>query len=154
MRRLRPILLCVLLLLSAAPVWAASLQVEPAKLALGQPALVRLCLEGTPAQVRAELNGRETALAKGTDGCWYGAVAPDLQDKTGAAVVRAKVDGKQVAAAKIKLYLRDRGARRIKVNSKYTRLSPETLKRYRREREQMLAVFGSFTPSPCGARPS
>ena len=103
----------------AAPAWAASLQVEPKRLALGQPALVRLCLPGNPARVRAELNGRETALAKGTDGCWYGAVAPDLQDKTGKAVVRTKADGKQVAAARIKLYRRDRGARKLKVNPKY-----------------------------------
>lgn len=137
----------MMMLILAAPAWAASLQVEPKSLALGQPALVRLCLPGNPARVRAELNGRETALAKGADGCWYGAVAPDLQDKTGKAVVRAKADGKQVAAARIKLYRRDRGARKLKVNPKYLTLSPEALKRYKRERKQMQAVFGSFTPS-------
>jgi len=128
------------------PAWAASLQVEPKRLALGQPALVRLCLEGKPERVRAELNGRETALQQGRDGCWYGAVAPDLQDKTGRALVRAIAGGKQVAAARIELYLRDRGARKLKVDPKYLTLSPEALKRYRRDRELMQKVFGSFTP--------
>ncbi|MBU1275074.1 MAG: M23 family metallopeptidase [Proteobacteria bacterium] len=138
---------CALFLLSLAmPAWAASLQVEPKRLALGQPALVRLCLEGKPERVRAELNGRETALQQGRDGCWYGAVAPDLQDKTGRALVRAIAGGKQVAAARIELYLRDRGARKLKVDPKYLTLSPEALKRYRRDRELMQKVFGSFTP--------
>lgn len=144
----RPVFCGMLILLLAAPAWAASLQVEPKRLALGQPALVRLCLRGNPAQVRAELNGRETALRQGKDGCWYGAVAPDLQDKTGQAVVRAKADGKQVAAARIKLYRRDRGARKLKVDPKYMKLSPEVLERYKRERKQIQAVFGSFTPQP------
>lgn len=130
----------------AMPAWAASLHVEPKRVALGQPALVRLCLEGKPKVVRAELNGRETALQQGRDGCWYGAVAPDLQDKTGKALVRVKAAGKQVAAARIELYLRDRGARKLKVDPKYLTLSPEALKRYRRDRELMQKVFGSFTP--------
>ena len=149
MRRCLPVGFCsLLILLLAAPAWAAGLQVEPKRLALGQPALVRLCLPGNPKVVRAELNGRETALALGKDGCWYGAVAPDLQDKTGKVVVRAKADGKQVAAARIKLYRRDRGVRKLKVDPKYLTLSPESLKRYKRDRKQMQAVFGSFTPQP------
>lgn len=149
MRRWRRGPFCILFLLTlAVPGWAAGLRVEPSRLALGQPALVRLCLEGKPEQVLAELNGRETALRQGQDGCWYGAVAPDLQDKTGQAVVRVKAGGKQVAAARIDLYLRDRGARRLTVDPKYLTLSPEILKRYRRERALMQKVFGSFTPQP------
>ncbi|MBU4382987.1 MAG: M23 family metallopeptidase [Proteobacteria bacterium] len=136
----------LMMLILAAPAWAASLRVEPKSLALGQPALVRLCLQGNPKVVRAELNGRETALALGKDGCWYGAVAPDLQDKTGKTVVRVKADGKQVAAARIKLFRRDRGARKLTVDPKYLKLSPEALERYKRDREQMQKVFGSFTP--------
>lgn len=136
----------LMMLILAAPAWAASLRVEPKSLALGQPALVRLCLQGNPKVVRAELNGRETALALGKDGCWYGAVAPDLQDQTGKAVVRIKADGKQVAAARIKLFRRDRGARKLTVDPKYLKLSPEALERYKRDREQMQKVFGSFTP--------
>ncbi|MBV1714574.1 MAG: M23 family metallopeptidase [Desulfarculus sp.] len=132
----------------AAPAWAASLQVEPKSLALGQPALVRLCLQGNPKLVRAELNGRETALALGKDGCWYGAVAPDLQDKTGKAMVRVTADGKQVAAARLTLFRRDRGARKLTVDPKYLKLSPEALERYKKDREQMQKVFGSFTPAP------
>jgi len=131
----------------AAPAWAASLQVEPKSLALGQPALVRLCLQGNPKLVRAELNGRETALALGKDGCWYGAVAPDLQDKTGKAMVRVTADGKQVAAARLTLFRRDRGARKLTVDPKYLKLSPEALERYKKDREQMQKVFGSFTPA-------
>lgn len=138
----------LLALVLAAPAWAATLSVEPSRLALGQPALVRLCLPGAPASVRAQLNGRETALVRGPDGCWYGAVAPDLQDKTGPAVVRAQADGRQVAAAKITLYRRDRGARRLKVDPKYLTLSPEALARYKRERKLMQEVFASFTPAP------
>ena len=127
---------------------AASLQVEPKRLALGQPALVRVCLKAAPQKVRAELNGRVTALARGKDGCWYGAVAPDLQDKTGTVVVRVRADGRQVAAARITLYRRDRGARRLKVDPKYLRLSPEALARYRKDRAAMQKVFGSFTAEP------
>lgn len=148
MRRFSQAGFCALvMLILAAPAWAASLQVEPKSLALGQPALVRLCLPGNPKVVRAELNGRETALALGKDGCWYGAVAPDLQDKTGRTVVRVKADGKQVAAARIKLFRRDRGARKLTVDPKYLKLSPEALERYKKDREQMQKVFGSFTPA-------
>ena len=136
-----------LLLALAAPVRAASLQVEPKRLALGQPGLVRVCLDGQARRVRARLNGRVTALAKGKDGCWYGAVAPDLQDKTGPAVVRVLADGRQVAAARITLYRRDRGARRLTVDPKYLKLSPQALARYRRDKAAMQKVFGSFTPA-------
>ncbi len=142
----RAVLSILLALALAAPAWAASLQVEPNRLALGQPGLVRLCLKGKPQQVRAELNGRETALVQGKDGCWYGAVAPDLQDQAGSAVVRAKADGQQVAAARLDLFQRDRGARRIQVDPKFLKLSPEVLARYQREKALMEKVFDAFTP--------
>jgi len=129
------------------PAWAeaASLSVEPARLALGQPGLVRVCLKQNAGQVRADLLGRSTVLSKGRDGCWYGAAAADLQDRTGQAVLRVRADGRQVAAAKLTLYRADRGVRRITVDPKYLELSAENLARYRRERALMQAVFGSFT---------
>ncbi|MEW5911125.1 MAG: M23 family metallopeptidase [Thermodesulfobacteriota bacterium] len=124
---------------------AASLSVEPARLALGQPGLVRLCLKRPAQQVRAELRGRSTALDQGRDGCWYGVAAADLQDQAGQAVLRARVDGRQVAVAELTLYRADRGIRRITVDPKFLKLSPEALARHRRERALILAVVGSFT---------
>ncbi|MCB2228964.1 MAG: M23 family metallopeptidase [Desulfarculaceae bacterium] len=145
-RYLTAILTLALLLCLGLPAWAATLQVEPSRLALGQPALLRVCLEGSPKHLRAEFKGRTMALAKGKDGCWYGALGVDLQDKAGKAIVRIKADGKQVAAAKLTLYRRDRGIRRLKVDPKYLTLSPQALARYKKDRAAMQKVFTSFTP--------
>jgi len=142
------ILAAMLALALSLPAMAATLQVEPKRIALGQPALVRVCLKGQPKNVRAELNGRVTALTQGRDGCWYGAIGPDLQDKAGKAVVRIKADGRQVVAAKLALYRRDRGIRRLKVDSKFLHLSPEALARYKKDRAAMKEVFGSFNNEP------
>jgi peptidase M23-like protein len=127
--------------------FGASLQIEPKRLALAQPALVRVCLEPGATVVKAVLLGRGTALLPGKDGCFYGVVAADLQAPRGRHPVRIIADGKQVVAAKIKLYRADRGQRRIKVDSKYLKLSPQVLARYKRDKAQMQAVFKAFTPT-------
>ncbi|MCF8032645.1 MAG: M23 family metallopeptidase [Desulfarculaceae bacterium] len=145
-RRLTGILVVLLTMGLSLPALAASLQVEPKRLALGQPALVRVCLQGSPQKVRAVFKGRISALAQGKDGCWYGAVGADLQDKQGKAVLRVKADGKQVAAAKLTIFRRDRGIRRLKVNPKYLKLSPEALARYKKDRAAVKKVIKSFTP--------
>ncbi len=143
----RGLLLLVALLLTPAA-WAqgATLHLESKKLALAQPALVRACLDGPAQEVRALFLGRNTALLKGKDGCYYGVVAADLQAPRGRHPLRILADGKQVAAAKVKLYRANRGERRIQVDPKYMKLSPEVLARYKREKAQIQAVLKSFTP--------
>lgn len=140
------LLAAALLLALSASGWAATVQVEPKPLALGQPALVRACLARGVQQARAEFLGRSTALSQGRDGCWYGAVAADLQAPLGRPVLRIKADGRQVAAARIRLFRADRGLRRITVDPKYLKLTPEALARYKREKALLQEAFNTFTP--------
>ena len=125
---------------------AATLYVEPLPLAQAQPALARARLDRKSGDVRAWFMGRETALLPGDDGCYYGAVAPDLKAKPGRYPLRVKADGKQVAAAEVEVVSKDYGERRITVSKKFMKLTPAQLKRYFKETARIKAVCNSFTP--------
>lgn len=148
MRRGRPwAALAFLAAIFLAPAaWAAGLWVEPLPLAQGQPALVRAEAPAGAGQVWAELLGRRVALDRGADGMWYGLAAPDLDDPPGETVLRLMIDGKQAAAAAVRLAARDYGTRRITVASKFMKLTPEQLARYHREVEAIRKAVATYTP--------
>lgn len=152
MRRWWLIFLAALLLATtawatgASPAGAAGvLQVEPLPLKQGQPAIIRLELAVKAGAPQAEFMGKPVALWPGADGAFYGLLAPDLGVK-GKQVLRVRLGGKQVAAAKLVVGKYDYGERRITVSKKFMSLTDAQLKRHWAEIKRQKAVFASFTP--------
>ena len=134
------------LVLSAAYAQGADLQIDPAALAPGQPALVRLCPEKAVQQAVISFLDRKFPLWPVDGACLAGPLAVDLKVPAGVYVMRALVGGRQVAAAKLKVTAKDYGERRIEVDPKFMRLTPAQLKRHKKEMARQRVVYDSLTP--------
>lgn len=147
MKRAGWVLLIVLLLLGT-PLWcgAATVSIDPAGPAQGQPALVRACLGDKVAKARVRFLGAEIPLLRAKDGCFLGAVAVDILAKPGQHKLIAFADGKPMASARVTVRPKNYGERRITVAKKFMRLTPKQLSRHKREIKAQAKVYHMVTP--------
>lgn len=147
MRLISLILLNATLLLGlAGGAMAAMVSLEPASPAQGQPALLKACLGNKVKQARVKFLKKEIPLNRGKDGCFYGAVAPDLLTKPGSYKLMVLADAKPAASARVKVRPKNYGERRITVAKKYMSLTPQQLSRHKREIKAQKKVYQRTTP--------
>jgi murein DD-endopeptidase MepM/ murein hydrolase activator NlpD len=120
---------------------AAMVSLEPASPGQGQPAIVKACLGKVVKSARVRFLKKETPLNRGKDGCFYGAIAPDILTKPGSYKLMVLADGKPVASAKVKVRTKNYGVRRITVSKKYMSLTPQQLSRHKREIKAQKKVY-------------
>jgi murein DD-endopeptidase MepM/ murein hydrolase activator NlpD len=138
---------CLAAACPAGPAAGAQVTVEPAVIAQGQPAVVRVCPGAGASRARARLLGREAELGPAPDGCLAGAVAVDLQAKTGRHDLVVIAGDRRLGRAQVRVEPGDYGVRRITVDPKFMRLSQKTLARHRREIKAQKRVYASRTPT-------
>jgi len=143
---LRSLVLTALILGVPVLVWAGLVQVEPATLGQGQPALVRACLGKEMKSARAVFLGQDAPLIRGLDGCFLGVVAADLLAKPGAGKLVVIADDKPSASARVEVALRNYGERRITVAAKFMSLTPQQLSRHKKELKAQRQVYDRVTP--------
>lgn len=141
------LMVAVLLLGLSDGVLAAVVSLEPASPGQGQPALVKACLGKRVKAARVRFLKGESPLDRGRDGCFYGAVAPDILTEPGSYKLVVFADGKPAASAKIKVRSKNYGVRRITVAKKFMRLTPQQLSRHKGEMKAQKAVYQQTTPT-------
>lgn len=148
MRRLCLLLIVAVFVLAVSGgALAAVVSLEPSSPGQGQPALVKACLGTKARAARVRFLKRETPLNRGKDGCFYGVTAPDIQTKPGSYRLVVFADKKPAASANIKVRSKNYGVRRITVAKKYMRLTPQQLKRHKREIKAQKKVYQRATPT-------
>ncbi|MGD8563320.1 MAG: M23 family metallopeptidase [Desulfarculaceae bacterium] len=124
----------------------AGLAVEPKVIPQGQPALVRIGpLQGVK-DLRLRFMGRVLGLWPGPKNVWHGAIAPDLAADLGGDEVQVLSGDKKLATARVRVTAKDYGVRRITVDPKFMRLTPEQLARHQEEMARQRRVYKSTTP--------
>lgn len=141
-------ILLVAITLFALPAWcgAATISIDPAKPAQGQPVLVRACLGDKAMKARVRFLGMEIPLLRAGDGCFLGAVAVDILTKPGQHKLIVFAGNKPMASARVEVRPKNYGERRITVAKKFMSLTPQQLSRHKREIKAQRRVYDLVTP--------